>query len=105
MAGPVGVYELPRAREQLVGVSSEVVSLGLDQVGWNFLRSTRKKSILLQNGWVQQYFPPDFSHGTLIFVQYTEIERVTDLVLERVWIKKENAINYTCPTLVSPLLW
>ena len=39
VAGPVGVYELPRAREQLVGVGSEVVSLGLDQVGRNFLRS------------------------------------------------------------------
>ena len=33
MAGPVGVDELARLREKLVGVSTEVVTLGLDQIG------------------------------------------------------------------------
>ena len=35
MAGPVGVDELARFREQLVSVSTKVVALSLNEVSWH----------------------------------------------------------------------
>ena len=34
MSGPVGVDEFARVREEFVGVCPEIVSLGLNEIGW-----------------------------------------------------------------------
>ena len=38
LSGPVGVNKLARLAQKLVGVRTEVVTLGLDEVGGNVLR-------------------------------------------------------------------
>ena len=43
VAGPVGVDEGARVGQELIGVCPKVVSLGLDQVSWNLLRSRERK--------------------------------------------------------------
>ena len=50
MAGPVGVNKLAWFGEKLIGVCTEVVPLGLDQVGWYTRRSTITKKIRSENG-------------------------------------------------------
>ena len=50
VAGPVGVDEGARVGQQLVGVCPEVVTLGLDQIGWNLLRSRGRKFFFKGSG-------------------------------------------------------